>query len=147
MQDIQLKSGNVLKFGLPPIIDSIRLTNTVAKVFSNRGLEIKLDRDSELSFSALFDKNPDAFIKGLADIIFEEYIMELVLKCAEKCLYVCNGVSQKITLDTFDNEKNRADFYEVMIKIAIENIRPFFGNLLTALQPTSELVRRESDQV
>lgn len=143
MKDIQLKSGNILRFGLPPIIDSIRLVNAVARSFSQRGLEIKLDRNTELSFSSLFEKNSEAFIQGLTDIVFDEFVMELVFKCAERCVYVVNGSSQKINLDTFDSESARGDFYEVMVKIAIENIKPFFGKLLTVLNQTSEPVRSE----
>lgn len=143
MKDIQLKSGNKLRFGLPPIIDSIRLVNAVARSFSQRGLEIKLDRNTDINFATLFEKNSEAFIQGLTDIVFDEFIMELVLKCAERCVYVINGVSQKITLETFESESARGDFYEVMVKIAIENIKPFFGKLLTALNQTSEQVRSE----
>lgn len=146
MKDIQLKSGNILRFGNAPFIDSIRLVNVVARAFSQRGLEVKIDRDTEISFSGLFGKNPDAFVKGLVDVVFEEFVMNLVLKCAEKCLYVVNGVTQKITLDTFENESAREDFFEIMITIAKENIDPFFKNLLTALSRTSETARSESNQ-
>lgn len=146
MKDIQLKSGNILKFGYASVIDSLRLTNIVAKAFSQRGLGVKLDRDTEISFTGLFGKNPEAFIQGAADVIFEEFVMNNVLKCAEKCLYVVNGASQKITLATFEDEKAREDFYEIMIKIAMENIKPFFANLLTVLNQASETARRELDQ-
>jgi len=143
MQDITLKSGNVLKFSVASFIDSIRLTNIIAKAFSQRGLNIKLDRDTELSFQGLFEKNPDAFIKGLMDVIFEEFVMDVVFKCAEKCIYVKKGVSMKVTAETFEDEEARKDFYEVMLKIAQENIKPFFGNLLTVLNQTSETARSE----
>lgn len=146
MEDIQLKSGNILRFGVAPFIDSIRLTNLVARAFSQRGLNIKIDRETEISFYGLFGKNPDAFIQGLTDIIFEEFIMNLVFKCAEKCVYVVNGISMKITPDAFEDEKCREDFYEIMIKIAYGNIKPFFSNLLTVLNQASETARSELDQ-
>lgn len=142
MKEITLKSGNVLKLSAAPFIDSIRLTNVVAKAFSQRGLDIKLDRETEISFSGLFSKNPDAFVKGLMDIIFEEFVMNLVFKCAERCVYIKKGVSQKITPDAFENEEARNDFYEVMYNIAYENVKPFFGNLLTVFSQTSETARR-----
>lgn len=131
MEDITLKSGNILKIGLPPIKKSLDLVNVVAHCFSERGLNIKLDRDTELSFKGLFEKNRDACVKGLSDVIFNPQVTHCVLECAERCIYVYNGVSQKITLDLFDKEEYRADFYEVMIKIAIANIKPFLANLLT----------------
>lgn len=143
MQEITLKSGNKLKFGAASFIDCIRLVNVIARAFSQRGFNIKLDRDTEISFTGLFGKNPEAFIKGLMDVIFEEFVMDLVFKCAEKCVYIQNGVSMKINQDTFEKEEARADFYEIMYKIAYENVKPFFGNLLTVLSQTSETARRE----
>ena len=146
MQEITLKSGNVLKLSPAPFIDAIRLTNIVAKAFSQRGLDFKIDRDTEVDFWVLFNKNPDAFIKGFADIVFEEFVMNLVFKCAERCVYVKNGVSVKITQDTFESEDAREDFYEVMYNIAMCNIKPFFVNLLSVLSQTSATARSESNQ-
>jgi len=146
MEEITLKSGNVLKVNVAPFIDAIRLTNIVAKAFSQRGLDFKIDRDTELKFETLFNKNPDAFVKGLADIVFEEFVMNVVFKCAERCIYVKNGVSLKINQDTFEDEEAREDFYEIMYKIAYANIKPFFANLLTVLNQTSETARRGEDQ-
>lgn len=143
MQEFKLKSGNVLKVNVAPFIDSIKLVNVVARAFSQRGLNFKIDRETELSFQGLFSKNPDAFIKGLMDIVFEEFVMELVFKCAERCIYIQNGVSVKITQDTFESESARNDFYEIMYNIAYENIKPFFKNLLTVLSQTSETARSE----
>lgn len=143
MQEITLKSGNVLKFSHAPFIDAIRLTNIVAKAFSQRGLDVKIDRDTEISFEGLFNKNPDAFVRGLCDVVFEEYVMTLVFKCAERCLYIKDGVSQKITMDTFEDDEARNDFYEIMYKIAYENVKPFFANLLTVFSQTSETARSE----
>lgn len=143
MQEITLKSGNILKFSMASFIDSIRLTNIVARAFSQRGLDVKLDRETELSFQGLFEKNPDAFIKGLMDVVFEEFVMDVVFKCAEKCVYVKKGVSMKVTQETFEDEEARKDFYEIMLKIAQENIKPFFGNLLTVLSQASETARSE----
>lgn len=146
MEEITLKSGNVLKVNVAPFIDAIRLTNIVAKAFSQRGLDFKIDRDTELKFETLFNKNPDAFVKGLADIVFEEFVMNVVFKCAERCIYVKNGVSLKINQDTFEDEEAREDFYEIMYKIAYANIKPFFANLLTVLSQTSETARRGENQ-
>jgi len=131
MKDIELKSGNILKFGLPHIEKSLRLANIVARTFSEHGLNIKLSRDTEVNIGKLFFDNQEACLKGLSDIIFNEDVSKVVLDCAEKCLYVAENKQMKITLDTFDMEAYRGDYYEVMIKIAWENIKPFFGNLLT----------------
>lgn len=131
MQDIKLKSGNILRVGLPPIRESLNLVNIIAKSFSERGLELKLDRDTELDFKSLFDKNKDVCLKGLSDVIFNQDVLDIVLSCAERCVYVYNGTSLKITLDMFDKEEYRGDFYEIMIRIAISNIKPFFKSLLT----------------
>lgn len=131
MKDIELKSGNILKFGLPHIEKSLRLANIVARTFSEHGLDIKLSRDTEVSIEKLFFGNQEAFLKGLTDIVFNEQVGKVVLDCAEKCLYVAENKQMKITLDTFDAEAYRGDYYEVMVKIAWENIKPFFGNLLT----------------
>lgn len=131
MKEIQLKSGNILRFGLPHIEKSLRLTNIVVKTFSEHGLNIKLSRDTEINVVKLFFDNQEACLKGLADIIFNEDVSKVVMECAANCLYEAEGKQMKITLDTFDVEAYRADYYEIMVKIAWENIKPFFGNLLT----------------
>lgn len=131
MQEIALLSGNVLKFGIASIEDCIVLTNMVAKAFSLRGLKIKIDRDTELNVKDLFFKNKEACIQGLSDVIFDKDIMNQVMKCSEKSLYCVNGVSQKITLDVFEKEEYRKDFYDILIRVAIGSIKPFFRSLLT----------------
>jgi hypothetical protein len=131
MQDITLKSGNVLSVGLPEILKSIRLFNAVVKAFTQRGVDVKLSRETELNFAKLFFDNQDACIKGLSDIITSESVMNIILECGEKCLITINGRKNKINLSTFDNEDARGDFYEVLFQIAVANIKPFFQNLLT----------------
>lgn len=141
MKEITLKSGNVLRFGLPEIIKSLRLTNAIAQTFSKRGIDIKLDRETELSFKSLFDKSPEAFLKGASDVIFDENILPIVLDCASSCVYVQSGISKKITLDTFQDEVSRGDFYEIMIRIGLENVKPFFANLLTVSNQDTDTAR------
>ena len=131
MKEIQLKSGNILKFGLPSIEKSLKLTNIIAKTFSEHGLNIKLNRDTEINIGKMFFDNQEACLKGLADVVFNEDVAKIVMECAANCLYVAENKQMKITLDTFDIEAYRADYYEIMLKIAWENIKPFFGNLLT----------------
>lgn len=143
MEDIKLLSGNTVRIGLPDIKQSLKLVNAVGKAFSNRGLDIKIDRNTDLSFGELFKKHPDALTKGLSDMVFDESIADIIMECAEKCLYVANGKTQKVTYETFNDIEARKDYFDVLFRIALANIKPFFAVLLTALNQTTEAVRSE----
>lgn len=131
MERITLKSGSKLNITLAPVYNSIKLLQEVIKAFKNNGISLKIDRETEIDFMKLFEDNSDMFLGGLAEVVSSEKVLECVLACSEKCLYEKNGVKHKINLGLFDDEEIRKDFIEVIFKISIENLKPFFPNRLT----------------
>lgn len=126
-----LKSGKALYIDLAPITSSWKLFQAVVMAFKKNGINLKVDLDTEINFRDIFLKNAGECLNGLMDIVVSDTVIETVLDCGAKCLYEAGGVKHKITLDTFEKEDFRADFFEVMYKIAIRNLRPFFPQLPT----------------
>jgi hypothetical protein len=51
-----------------------------------------------------------------------------------ECLSRCTLNNVKITMETFESEGARADFYEAALEVLKTNITPFFGRLLSTLR-------------
>lgn len=126
MEKEVLKSGNYLHLNLAPISLSIRLFQIVVQEFKKNGIDVKLDLDSEISFKDIFINNASGCLNGLADMVTSDRVLDCLLECSEKCLYESRGTKQKISLDLFEKEANRADMFEVFFKIAQRNLKPFF---------------------
>ena len=137
MERIQLSSGNKVNITLAPITDSFRLFQEVVKAFKQNGLEIKLDRNSELSFMDIFEKNASACLGGLLDIISSQKVIDCIMDCCSRCTYD-NGQQQKINMNLFDDEELRGDYFEVLVAVAKANLLPFFPALRSKSKATPE---------
>lgn len=126
-----LKSGKALYIDLAPMSSSWKLFQAVVVAFKKNGINLKVDLETEINFRDIFLANAGECLNGLMDILVSDIVIERILDCGAKCLYEANGVKHKITLDTFEKEDSRADFFEVMYKIAIRNLKPFFPQLPT----------------
>ena len=74
------------------------------------------------------------------DIITSKEVKDMVFKCMERCTYN----NEKIARDTFEKEERRGDFFEVALKVATENIRPFWNRLLSRLQAEASTGKKTS---
>lgn len=130
MLKFQLKSGKHLEFNLASIDKALALYRAV--IFECKGDKIKLDKLIE-GIKAIYGGGevPENF--SLLDIIAEnkeailsvissEYVMEAIKDCCEKVLYD----KQRFSMDLFEDINNRADFFGVMVIVALENLSPFF---------------------
>lgn len=138
MDRIQLQSGNKLNVTLAPISDSFKLFQEVVKAFKQNGLEIKLDRNSELNIVDIVEKNISACLGGFLDIVSSKNVIDSIMDCCARCTYESDGKQQKISQSIFDDEKNRGDYFEVLTLIAKENLLPFFPALRSKLKATQE---------
>ena len=127
----KLQSGNTLSITLAPIKDSYKLFQAVVYEFKKNGIDLKLDRDSEINFLKIFEDNVSACLSGLANIITSDMVLDVIMEMGQRCIYTANGVSQKVTMDVFEEEANRRDFFEVIMKIALRNLKPFFQSPLS----------------
>ena len=126
MDKEMLKSGNMVYLNLAPVSSSFRLFQAVVQEFKKNGISLKIDLETEISIKDIFIENAEECISGLADIVTSDRVLICILDCASKCLYESGGTKQKITMDLFENESCRGDFFEVMYKIAVRNLKPFF---------------------
>lgn len=124
----QLKSGNFLEVQISSISIGYRLFQAVVQEFKKSGtaFNIDLQNDDITDFIGLFSKNPSVFLNGLADIITSEKVMSIIFECGNRAFYEVNGIKQKVTMEAFEDPNHRLDFFEVLYKIAIVNLAPFF---------------------
>lgn len=127
----KLQSGNTLSITLAPIKDSYKLFQTVVLEFKKNGIDLKLDRDTDIDFLKIFESNVSACLSGLANIITSDAVLEVIMEMGQRCIYTVNGVSQKVSMEVFEEESNRKDFFEVLMKIALRNLKPFFQSPLS----------------
>lgn len=130
MLKFQLKSGKHLEFNYAPIDKALALYRAV--IYECRGDKIKLERlvnalkaaytgaESQENFSimdVLLDNK-----EAILSVIGSEYVMNAIQECCEKVLYD----RQRFSLELFNDTPNRADFFGVMVIVALENLSPFF---------------------
>lgn len=127
----KLKSGNSLSITLAPIRDSYKLFQVVVMEFKKNGIDLKLDRDSDIDFLKIFENNVSACLNGIANIITSDAVLEVVMEMAQRCTYYDGNTARKVNMDLFEEEKYRGDFFEVIMKIALRNLKPFFQNPLS----------------
>lgn len=121
-EKIKLPSGAELSFSMAPFADAKELYQIIAKELK----EINLDMQAEV------DGN---FFKGIAcTLIGSKEFETATWVCMSKCLY--NGV--RFDDDTFEDEKAREDYLEVLYIVAERNIKPFTKNLM---QKYSDIIR------
>lgn len=116
MRKFQLKSGKMIEFSLAPIDKALALYRAV--VSESRGAGLDLQITGEMTLADLLLKNTETILKVLGS----EYVMDAVKECSDKVIY--NG--ERFNMDLFEEEDARADFFGVMILVALENLTPFF---------------------
>lgn len=129
MKTINLPSGAELVIQLAPFADADRLNKAVAKELK----ALKIDAQMELE-----DPN---FIKDLVcAAISSDEIMAALWVCFKRCTY--NG--QKISVDSFEPEEARGDYYPACREVLVGNCLPFFKSLLSQLKDASLEKKAES---
>lgn len=125
----ELSSGATVEVTPASFMTSWKLLSAVLFAFKVQGINLKIGE--QLNTQTLLKDNLSGIWGGLLDIITSEHVLDLVFECGKSAIYTKNGVMQKISRDTFEEEANRADFMEVMYIIAKENLLPFFPKALT----------------
>ena len=125
MLKYQLKSGKILELNLAPIDTALALYRTV--MAECIGAKVNLNITEEMTLSDLLLNNIEALLK----VFSSAAAMEAVKSCCDKVLYD----RQKFSMEIFEDEKSRSDFFSVMVIVALENLLPFFPNLRTVSEP------------
>lgn len=125
----ELSTGATVEVSVAGFSTSWKLLTAVVMAFKQHGIELKLSE--KINFTQLFKENFNELLSGFLDIIVDQYVLDLLFECGKSAIYTKNGVMQKISRETFEEEENRADFMEAMYIIAKENLSPFFPKALT----------------
>lgn len=130
MRKYQLNSGKIVEMNLATTPQALSLYRAIIHECKNAGLDL-----SGITFDnigKILAKNIDAIL----NIIGSEYVFNAIEGCCEKVVY--DG--QHYSIDIFEDEKAKGDFFGLMTLIASENLRPFFPDLhslFTALTATA----------
>lgn len=116
MQKYILKSGKLVELNLAPIEQALALYRAVIYECKGAGLDLTIKEDTTVA--ELLDRNMEAKL----NIMGSELVMEAVKDCCAKVLYD----KQRFDMGLFEEEKNKGDFFPLLILVAIENLRPFF---------------------
>lgn len=121
MNKFQLKSGAIVEFNLASIEQALALFRAIVFECKNAGLELTMNEDTKLGDLLL--KNSPAFL----NVIGSELVLEAVKGCCDKVLYN----KQRFSMELFEDEKARGDFFGLMVLVALENLCPFFPEART----------------
>lgn len=119
MLKFQLKSGKIAELNLASIDNALALYRAVIQECKGVGLDIS--GEDETTIGDLLKKNMEAIL----NILGSEQVMEAIKNCCDKVLYD----KQKFSMDIFEDERARGDFFGLMLLVAVENLRPFFVEL------------------
>lgn len=127
MLKFQLKSGRKLELDIAPIDLCLNLYRSILVECKGAGLDLEIA--TEDTILSILLKNKEAVL----NVLSSENVLEAVKDCCQKVVYN----KQRFSMELFDKIENRKDFFDVMLIVAMENIRPFFAAphiILDALQ-------------
>lgn len=133
MLKFQLKSGAKIEYNLAGIEQALKLYRGLIAECKNAGLDITATEEDTVADVIM--KNKEAIL----NIIGSENILESIKDCCEKVLY--NG--QRFSMELFEKEEARQDFFPLMVLVGVENVRPFFPSLHTAYSLILSLVLKQ----
>lgn len=133
MLKFQLKSGAKVEYNLASIEQALRLYRALIYECKNAGLDITIS--DENTVADIIMKNKEAIL----NIIGSENILECIKDCCENVLY--NG--QRFSMELFEKEEARQDFFPLMVLVGVENVRPFFPSLHTVYSVILSLVLKQ----
>jgi len=129
MRKYLLASGKKLEFNLAGIEQAVELYRAVLNECKNAGLDLTLTNETQLI--DVISRNKEAII----NIFASKTVMEAVQDCCSKVIY--DG--KHFSLELFEDEAARADFFGCLVIIGAENILPFFPFLRSFFEPIQNL--------
>lgn len=113
MNSIKLPSGAELKITMSPFTEGRSLYQAMLE--EAKSLSLAPNTEIDVNFFK------DIFCSALSS----KKIESCIWKCMERSTY--NDL--KITIDTFEPEESRQDYFDVMMEVARYNVLPFTKNL------------------
>lgn len=116
MLKFQLKSGRIVEMNLAPVETALALYRAVMQECQTAKIDLTIKED--MTMLELLGKNSEPLLR----VMGSEYVMEAIKNCCAKVIYN----KQKFSMDLFEDEKARGDYFGVMVLVALENLIPFF---------------------
>jgi len=143
MLEFTSKNGAKVKIELSSFKNAFELKNSIEKALLKENIDVA---NIDIDIGKVKENKVDfAMISSLSKYIMvidsDENVHKSVFKCLERCLY--NDF--KITEETFEPEKARADYYEIVINCIKENLSPFLKTLFSELKE-KQVVNVKKDQ-
>lgn len=123
----QLKSGKKLEIDIAPVELGLELYRSILIECRNADLDISIATEDTLM--TILMKNKEAILK----ILSSKLVYDATLDCCSRVIYN----KQKFNMELFEKVENRKDLFDILMIVAMENIRPFFAEphiILDALQ-------------
>jgi len=138
MTKFTTKSGIEAMIQPSSIRNALKLKNSISKALIKQNIDISKINISNIKdvknikdLTNLDIKSIMPLINSLIKIILivdsDVDVLNSIFLCLERCLYN----KEKITIDTFEDFKARADYYEILIKCLKENLMPFIMPLFS----------------
>ncbi len=119
MTEIVTSSGAKVVIGMAPFKAAMALKNAIARELAVTGVQIE----------SVDDFTVGSFLPAILTVDSSPAVYAALFDCLARCSY--NG--DKITENTFENATARADYYDIVLACAKENLSPFFKNLASKL--------------
>lgn len=129
MRKYQLSSGKVLEFSLAGTEVALELFRKVLNECKNAGLDFNFTEETRIIDAIASNK------EALLNIFSSKSVMDAVCECCSKVLYD----KKHFSMELFEEEKARADFFSVMVIVGVENLTPFFPQVHSYLEPILSL--------
>ena len=119
MSKFQLLSGKIVELSIAPMPQALNLYRHI--VLECKGANLDITRANEKSIGELLTNN----IEALLNIVSSQNVINAIVECCDKVIYN----NKRFSMELFEEESARADFFGLMLLVACENIRPFFPAL------------------
>lgn len=116
MLKFQLKSGRIVEMNLASVETALALYRAVMQECQQAKIDLTIKEG--MTLLELLGKNSEPLLR----VMGSEDVMDAVKNCCTKVIYN----KQKFSMDLFEDEKARGDYFGVMVLVALENLTPFF---------------------
>lgn len=130
-KEITFKNGHEAVINIASFSKAMKLKNAIAKALLKENIDI-----SKLDF-----ENLNSLFSGLLAVDSDEDVNKAIFDCLAKSLYN----KEKITIDTFEDEKARENYYLILIECLKLNLSPFIKPLISKFQdikPTTSISQK-----
>lgn len=114
-----------------PFAEVMRLKNAIVRELSEVDLKLEtLNINSDIDFTSI--------LNAVLRLDSSEKVNDAIFACLSRCTYK----NEKITHDTFEDEKSREDYYEIITECVKVNLSPFFKGLASKLGGLPNIIKK-----